>query len=147
MKLSNILPLFEAVLPSIESNPDLMKLATINAKLANDLQVAWQGDARDYQRTPDGKNFQSLVVQMLNARVLERKYGIQITPEVNSSVQRLSALAHQTFIDRTKLRAASNAGATGGIWGNSWARESVAVDFDNGLYENLKQEITALLSE
>lgn len=115
-------------------------------KLANDIAVAWQGDVKDYART-GGKNFQPLVAQMLNDRVVERRYGLQLTPELRRTLAKLVQLAHHSFPNPDQLRGTSNAVHTGGVWGNAWARECAKIEYDDVLYEVLKAETALLLSE
>lgn len=153
MKLSQIKQLTEAeVRPSqapdfVQRSPEFQKLKELGGdKLANDVAVAWQGDARDYQRS-GGKGFQPLVAQMLNDRVVERRYGIRLTPELRTVLSRIIQLSYHAFPDVDRLKATSNAPHSGGVWGNVWARECAEVEFDAALYEVIKADVLTLLSE
>lgn len=152
MKLSQIKNLTEQQRPSqapdyVQRSPEFAKLRELGGdKLANDVAVAWQGDARDYERT-GGKNFQPLVAQMLNDRVVERRYGITPSSELRAILSRIIQMSYHAFPDVTKLRATTNAPHTGGVWGNSWARECAEVEFDAALFEVIKADVLTLLSE
>ena len=153
MKLSQIKQLQEAALrPSqapdfVERSPEFSKLRELGGeKLAHDVAIAWQGDARDYQRT-GGKNFQPLVAQMLNDRVVERRYGIHLTTDLRAVLSRIIQMSYHAFPDVTKLRATINAPHSGGVWGNIWARECEEVEFDAALFEVIKADVLTLLSE
>ena len=102
---------------SSSGSPEFQKLKELGGdKLANDVAVAWQGDARDYQRS-GGKGFQPLVAQMLNDRVVERRYGIQLTPELRTVLSRIIQLSHHAFPDTNRLKATTNAPHSGDVWG------------------------------
>lgn len=127
--------------------PEFQQLRDLaGEKLASDIAVAWQGDVKDYART-GGKNFQPLVAQMLNDRVVERRYGVEITPPLRKILSALVQLAHHAFPDTERLRGTTNATYSGGVWGNAWARECATVEFDEILYEVLKADVVTLLSE
>jgi hypothetical protein len=148
MKLSDIKPLAEAApaLAILEQRPEFQRLRqVVGDKLANDVLLAWSGDMRDYERT-GGKNFQSLVVQMLNDNVLQRKYNIPATKEVRDVVVPIIQLAHHAMPDVSRMRAPQNAPRSNDVWGNvKWARESMEFT-DYVLYESLKRDVRTLLT-
>lgn len=127
--------------------PEFQQLRTLAGdKLATDVAIAWQGDVKDYART-GGKGFNPLVAQMLDDRVIERRYGIQSTPQLRKILSSIKQLSHHAFPDINQLRATTNAPYTGGVWGNQWARECASVEYDELLYEVLKADIVTLLTE
>lgn len=149
MKLAQLKQLQENATPAtLQRSDEFAKIRElIGDKFATDIAVAWQGDARDFQRT-GGKGFQSLVVQMLNDRVIERRYGVPVTPELHRLLQRLKSLAYHAFPDASSLRATNNASYANDVWGyHNWARECQEVEFDSALFEIIKADVRTLLTE
>lgn len=149
MKLTHIRQLRESATPAmLQRSEEFAKIRDlIGDKFANDVAIAWQGDARDYQRS-GGKNFQSLVVQLLNDRIIEHRYGATITPELHRVLQRIKSLAYHAFPDVNSLRATHNAPYANDVWGYyNWARECNDVEFDSALFEIIKADVSPLLTE
>lgn len=152
MKLSQIKTLTEERASQspdyVQRSPEFAKLRELaGEKLAHDVAVAWQGDAREYSRT-GGKGFQSLVAQMLNDRVVERRYGIHVSSELRGVLSRIINMAYHAFPDVNKLRATRNQVGPNDVWGHHvWARECAEVEFDAALFEIIKDDVSTLLSE
>lgn len=147
MKLSDIKQLMEAV-TQLEGRPEFDALRrTLGDKVANDVLVAWNGDARDYQRA-GGKNFDALVPRLLNADVLSRKYGIRITPDMQRAISGVVQLASHAFPATDRLRATKQAPYATGVWGHErFARESQLTPNDAALYESLQEEVALLTTD
>lgn len=147
MKLSDIKQLLEAA-TQLDSRPEFDALRrAVGDKIANDVLVAWNGDARDYQRS-GGKNFEPLVPRLLSADVLSRKYGIKVTPELQRALSGVIQLAYHAFPKEEQLRAPKQSPYTHGAWGQErFARESQLTPSDTALYESLREEVALLTSD
>jgi hypothetical protein len=147
MKLSEIKQLMEAVM-QLESRPEFEALRrTLGDKVANDVLVAWRGDAQDYQRS-GGKNFEPLTPRLLNPDVLARKYGIRLTPDMQRALSGVVQLAHHAFPNVERLRAPKQSPYATGVWGQErFARESKLTPDESALYESLQEEVALLTSD
>lgn len=149
MKLSDIKPLVEAAGAStpLDQRPEFQQLRqAVGDQVAKDVLLAWEGDLRDYQRS-GGKNFQSLVLQILSDNVLQRKYNIVPSREARAAISPVIQLVHHVMPDTSRMRAPVNSPYNRGVWGGvKFARESAEFKFQRPLYEALKRDVQTLLT-
>jgi hypothetical protein len=144
MKLAEVKQLMEAAGP-LDRQPEFEQLRQVAGEaLARDVLSAWNGDLRDYQRS-GGNNFEALVPKLLSPTVISRKYGVQVTPELQQLLSRIVQLSHHSMPPPNKLRSTVNSKYANDIWGHErFARESEQYSAADRLYESLKKEVALL---
>lgn len=128
----------------LTSNSDFQRLVKLIPPTAvRNLITAFTGDIKEHERAK-GKKIDSLFALMLKPSNFERKFKVELTPEISKLIGKLSGMALEVFDEYKNY--------TGGDkWGNEFARGGDREDklynslsFDEieemRLYEELKRE-------
>jgi hypothetical protein len=106
---------------------------------AKKLVLAWEGDARDYERS-QGKGFDPLFPKMLDPKsVAKFAPGLKVDGALEKGLGLLKQLHGMSFPTKPAAARTDNS-----VWSHErWARESQ--DFDMVGYEMLREEVLTLL--
>ena len=118
------------------NNPEFISLQKAAPDFANKLATAWNGDAREYNRT-HGKNAEMLFPMMLD-NITKYVPNVKVTFQVQKLITDLKRLQTSAFPP-----VPASARIDTGVWQHEpWARESVDTEYAalREEYEELSEE-------